>query len=31
MKAIRKEEQLQLRELRRRAKEVVTVGPLAAH
>lgn len=31
MKAIRKEEQIQLKELRRQAREVVTVGPLAAH
>ena len=30
MKAMRKEEQLQLKELRRQAREVVTVGPLAA-
>jgi hypothetical protein len=28
MKAIRKEEQLQLKELRRQVREVVTVGPL---
>lgn len=28
MKAIRKGEQLQLKELRRQAREVVTVGPL---
>jgi hypothetical protein len=31
MKAMRKEEQLQLRELKRQAREVVTVGPLATH
>jgi len=31
MKAIRKEEQLQLKELMRRAKEVVAVGPLTGY
>jgi len=31
MKEMRKEEELQLKELRRQAREVVTVGPLAAH
>jgi len=31
MKMMKKEEQLQLRELRRQAREVVTVGPLKAH
>jgi hypothetical protein len=31
MKAMRKEEQMQLKELRRQAREVVTVGPLTTH
>ena len=31
MAAMRKEEQLQLKEIKRRAREVVAVGPLAAH
>jgi len=29
MKAMRREEQLRLKELKRQAREVVTVGPLA--
>lgn len=31
MKAMRREEEAQLKELRRQVREVVTVGPLAAH
>jgi len=31
MKVMRKEEQLLLKELRRQAREVVTVGPLPSH
>ena len=31
MKAMRTEEQLQLKEFKRQAREVVTVEPLAAH
>ena len=31
MKAMRREEQVQLKELRRQAREVVTVGPLVAN
>lgn len=30
MKVLKKEEQLKLKELRRRVQEIVTVGPLAA-
>jgi len=31
MRTMRKEEQLQLKELKRKAREVVTVGPLTTH